>query len=70
MVRRYGWFLSVVGTPVVVLLAVISYARSKTGVAAQVGTFALFIPVIVIVTVVWFLAWSFLIWAAFGLFSH
>ncbi|MCC7253769.1 hypothetical protein [Hyphomicrobium sp.] len=69
MVRRYGWLFSLLGAPVVALLAALSYARSKTGLAAQISTFLLLVPVIIIVTLVWFLVWSFLIWAAVGLIA-
>jgi len=69
-VRQYGCLFSIVGTPIVAVLAALSYARSKTGAAAQIGTFVLLIPVIVVVTVIWALGWSFVVWAATGLVSH
>lgn len=70
MIRRYGCLFSVVGTPVVAVLGALSYARAKTSTAARIGTFVLLLPVIVLVTVVWFLAWSFLVWYVLGLFAR
>lgn len=70
MARRYGFLFSVVGTPIVATLAAVSYARSKPSLPAKIGTFLLLVPLVVIATVVWFLAWSFVFWLIAGLFSN
>jgi hypothetical protein len=44
------------------------YARAKEGVLAKVGTFATFLPVIVLSAIVWAMSWAFILFIAARLF--